>query len=336
MNILILGGGVFLGPAVLDAALARGHAVSVFNRGRSRAAWPAPVELLHGDRQTDLSALAGRHWAAVVDTCGYTPADTRSAAQRLRGSGQYLFVSSISAYASFDAPGQDESAPLASFDGIAPEDRDMAHYGAQKAACEAVVREAWGEQALVVRPGLIVGPGDPTGRFSHWPWRATAAGPMLVPHAPARRLQFIDVRDLATWMVALLEASAVGVFNATGPLGSDCTWRDLANGCVSAAARGGHTPAQPRFVDESVLLERGVKPWIELPLWLPDSDVAMRGFMRIDTQRAQRCGLHTRPLADTLDAVLAGGIPGLDDPRRSGRLSLDREAQLLATSQTSS
>lgn len=246
MNILILAGGVFPGAAVLDAALARGHAVSVFNRGRSRAVWPAPVEVLRGDRQTDLAALAGRRWDAVVDTCGHTPADTRAVAQGLRGSDQYLFVSSISAYASFDTPGLDESAPLASFDGVAPDDRDMAHYGAQKAACEAAVREAWGEQALIVRPGLIVGPGDPTGRFNHWPWRAAAPRPMLVPHAPAQRLQFIDVRAMAAWMVALLEARAVGAFNATGPVGGDCTWRDLANGCVAAAARCGYTPASQR------------------------------------------------------------------------------------------
>ena len=335
MNILILGGGVFLGAAVLDAALAHGHAISVFNRGRSRSMWPASVEVLHGDRVTDLSAFADRRWDAVVDTCGYTPADTRALARCLRGSGQYLFVSSISAYASFDAPGLNESAPLASFDGVAPDDRDLTHYGAQKAACEAAVREAWGEQALLVRPGLIVGPGDPTGRFSHWPWRAAAPGPMLVPHAPGQRLQFIDVRDLAAWMVTLMEARAVGAFNATGPVGSDCTWRDLASGCVSAAARGGHTPAQPRFVDDALLLEQGVKPWVELPMWLPDSDMAMRGFMRIDTQRAQRNGLRTRPLADTLDAILAGGIPAPGDPRRSGRLSLAREAQLLAAAQTS-
>ena len=330
MNILILGGGVFLGPAVLDAALARGHAVSVFNRGRSRAVWPAPVELLHGDRQTDLSALAGRRWDAVVDTCGYTPDDMRPAVQQLQACSQYLFVSSISAYASFEAVGQDEAAPLAPFDGIASGDPDMAHYGAQKAACEAVLREARGERALIVRPGLIVGRGDPTGRFSYWPWRATGSGAMLVPASMEGGLQFIDERDFAEWMLMLLEARAAGPFNATGPVGAGCSWADLASACVLAAARHGHAPAQPCFVDESALRAQGVLPWSELPLWIPASDTASRGFMRVSIRRAQQHGLRTRPLADTLDAILAEGVPAPDDARRKGKLTREREADVIA------
>jgi 2'-hydroxyisoflavone reductase len=330
MKLLILGGGVFLGAAVLDATLARGHAPSVFNRGRARTEWPPGVEVLRGERQSDLARLSPRRWDAVIDTCGYTPADMRPAAQHLRGCGQYLFVSSVSAYAAFEASGQDESAALARFDAIAPDERDMAHYGAQKAACEAVLREAWGEQALIVRPGLIVGPGDPSGRFSYWPWRAAVPGPMLVPDAAAQPLQFIDVRDLAAWMIELLEARAVGPFNATGPIGAGCSWPVLAQACVQAAARHGHAPAQACFVDESVLLAQGLTPWTELPLWIPASDAGNHGFMRISTQRAQQHGLRTRPLSQTLDAVLAGGIPALDDPRRQGKLTREREADVLA------
>ena len=330
MKMLMLGGGVFLGAAVLDAALARGHAVSVFNRGRARTEWPAGVEVLTGDRQIDLSALTARRWDAVIDTCGYTPADMRPALHHLQACAQYLFVSSIAAYASLESIGQDEAAPLAAFDGVAPNDRCMAHYGAQKAACEAVLREARGEHALIVRPGLIVGHGDPTGRFSYWPWRAAASGAMLVPGPRHQPLQFIDVRDLAAWMVGLLEGSARGPFNATGPVGAGCTWAALASACVQAAGRHGHTAAQACFVDESVLLAQGVAPWTELPLWIEASDTSNRGFMRINTDRAQRHGLRTRPLADTLDAILAGGVPAPDDPRCHGRLTRDREAAIIA------
>ena len=147
MRLLVLGGGVFLGAAVVDAACAAGHAVTVFNRGRARRAWPAGVECIVGDRQRDLGALQGRRFDAVVNTCGYLPGDVCLSAEALSDAGQYLFVSSVSAYASLVRPGEDERAPLASFDGVAPDDRSVAHYGAQKAACEAALRTAWGERA---------------------------------------------------------------------------------------------------------------------------------------------------------------------------------------------
>ena len=207
MHILILGGGVFLGAATLTAALARGHRVTVFNRGRERSHWPDGVEAITGDRSSALAQLEARHWDAVIDTCGYTPADLRLNCYTLRGCGRYLFVSSISAYATTHQVPVRETDPLASFDAIAPDDRDLLHYGPQKAACEAEVRRVFGERALLVRPGLIVGPGDRSGRFSYWPWRVIGdgemtGGEMLVPDVPAGEpLQFIDVRDLAAWMV---------------------------------------------------------------------------------------------------------------------------------------
>ncbi|MEO8805142.1 MAG: NAD-dependent epimerase/dehydratase family protein, partial [Burkholderiaceae bacterium] len=157
MNILILGGGVFLGAATLQAALARGHAVTVFNRGRSRSAWPDGVQVLSGDRSCDLGALQGRQWDAVVDTCGYVPADVQLSAEALRDCGRYLFVSSISVYATTTQVPVRETDPLARFDHIARGDRNLEHYGPQKAACEAEVQRVFGERALIVRPGLIVG-----------------------------------------------------------------------------------------------------------------------------------------------------------------------------------
>jgi len=329
MRLLVLGGGVFLGAAVVDAARAAGHAVTVFNRGRSRSAWPAEVEHITGDRQHDLGRLKGRRFDAVVDTSGYLPGDVRLSAEAFSDAGQYLFVSSVSAYASLARPGEDERAPLASFDGIAPDDRGTAHYGAQKAACEAALRAVWGDRALVVRPGLIVGPGDPTGRFSHWPWRAAAGGTMLVPDAPSP-LQMIDVRDLAAWMLHLLADGVRGDFNATGPVDGPTTWPRMIDACIAAAAQTGHAPSTPHPVGEAFLRAEGVRAWSDLPLWIPASDADAQGFLAVSVARARAAGLRTRPLRDTAADILADPVPVCDDPRRHGKLTPQREQELLA------
>jgi 2'-hydroxyisoflavone reductase len=332
MNILILGGGVFLGAAALDAALGAGHRLSVFNRGRARAAWPDAVELLHGDRSGDLAVLRGRRWDAVLDTSGYVPADVAASAAALSDSAAYLFVSSISAYAAFEQAPVREDAALADAAGVDPVDRDLQHYGAQKAACEGEVQRVFGARATIVRPGLIVGPGDRSGRFGYWPWRAAAGGAMLVPAAPADEpLQFIDVRDLGGWLIRLLESGTRGVFNATGPIGPRrCSWPALLDACSAAVSRRGGVPAVPVAVDEGFLLANGVQPWTELPLWLPSGDAAHRGHSRIDVERARAAGLTTRPLEQTIDAVLDEAAPGADDPRRRGKLTAEREAELIA------
>ena len=332
MNLLIIGGGAFLGAATLDAALAGGHRVTVFNRGRARSDWPASAEVLTGDRAHELAAFEGRHWDAVIDTCGYVPADVRASAQALRGSGRYLFVSSVSAYATTSQVPVRETDALASADGIAPDDRDLKHYGAQKAACEAEVSTVFGARALNVRPGLIVGPGDRSGRFSHWPWRMAAGGEMLVPDVPSREpLQFIDVRDLGAWMVQLLEQGASGVFNATGPAGgAPIGWGALIATCRTEAAARGLPCARDVRVSEAFLSKQEVQPWSELPLWLPSTDPEYAGFNRVDLTRAEGAGLRTRPLRETVAAVLDEGIPANDDKRRAGKLTREREALLLA------
>ena len=352
MELLILGGGVFLGAAALESALAGGHRVTVFNRGRSRRTWPAGVEVLTGDRSVDLSELDGRVWDAVIDTCGYVPADVRASAQALRACGAYLFVSSVSVYAtSSQLPLKlpvSETDPLAPVDGIVTDDRDLKHYGPQKAACEAEVRAVFCDRALIVRPGLIVGPGDRSGRFSHWPWRVAAGGEMLVPDmadnaTDSEPLQFIDVRDLGAWMVSLIEPGARvthgthgtrgthDTFNATGPAGGTAIgWNTLLAACRAEAAARGLAPATPVRVSEAFLLQHAVQPWSELPLWLPSTEPKYAGFNRIDLTRAMACGLHTRPLRETVGAVLDEGLPEPDDKRRAGKLTPHREAQLLA------
>jgi 2'-hydroxyisoflavone reductase len=332
MKILIIGGGVFLGAAVLRSALDRGHELTVFNRGRARSAWPEGVEVLVGDRTADLGALAGKRFDAVVDTCGYVPADVKKSAEALRGTPSYCFISSISAYASFAHAPIRESDPLADFAKLDPADRDLAHYGPQKAACEAQVRAVFGEHALIVRPGLIVGPGDPTGRFSHWAWRAMAGGEILVPDlGDDEPLQFIDVRDLGAWIVRLVERQERGAFNGTGPArAAPCCWADLVAACQDEAARRGAPELQPTPVAESFLLEHKVEPWTELPLWLPSEDPAHRGHSRVEIHRAETTRLVTRPLEQTVVAVLDEGVPGEGDPRRRGKLTRAREAELLA------
>ena len=359
MHILILGGGVFLGVATLTAALARGHRVTVFNRGRARSAWPQGVEAITGDRGTDLHQLEARQWDAVIDTCGYTPAEVRSSCDALRGCGRYLFVSSISVYATTHQVPVRETDPLARFEAIAADDRDMQHYGPQKAACEAEVSRVFGERALLVRPGLIVGPGDRSGRFSYWPWRVmgsgvmgsgeigsgeigngetgsdgTAGSEMLVPDVPAHEpLQFIDVRDLGEWLVLLLERGASGAINATGPVGDGstgaCNWPTLLATCAQQAHARGIAPASAVPVSEAFLIDQKVAPWSELPLWLPSTDPEYRGFNRVDLTRAAAAGLRTRALRETVAAVMDEGVPEAADARHKGKLTRERERSLI-------
>ncbi len=333
MDILVIGGGVFVGAAFVDAALARGHALTVFNRGRARADWPDGVEVVHGDRQRDLGLVSGRRFDAVVDACGYVPADVRASAAALAACDRYLYVSSISVYASFAVAPVRENDARATSDGIADDNRDLAHYGPQKAACEHEVEAAFGERALIVRPGLIVGPRDRSGRFSHWPWRALAGGAMLVPDVAAGDpIQVIDVRDLAAFMLRLIEDRANGVYNATGPVsGKTLDWAALIDACLGAAGRRGAPPAQVVRVGEDFLLAEGVAPWMELPLWIPTSDASERAHSHVDCSRAAAAGMTTRPIVETIEAVL-DEAPGLveADPRRKGKLTPAREAELIA------
>jgi 2'-hydroxyisoflavone reductase len=207
VRLLVLGGTKFLGRAIVEAALARGHEVTLFNRGETNPELFPETEKLRGDRTSDLSALDGREWDAAVDVAGYIPGVVRRSAEALRDSvGRYLFVSTVSVYAGF-AEGPNEESPRAEL-GDQPVDEllpEYENYGALKALCEDVVSEIYGDRATVVRPGLIVGPHDPTGRFTYWPHRIARGGRFVVPAPADRRVQFVDVRDLAEWIVRLLE-----------------------------------------------------------------------------------------------------------------------------------
>jgi len=306
MKLLVLGGTRFLGRHVVEAAMARGHAVTIFTRGRSAVPWGSRVEAIAGDRDPaiapGLQALGEGQWDAVIDTSGYVPRVVGASAALLAPRvGRYLFVSSVSVYAHSDRPGLTETAEVATLDDPANEDIPK-NYGALKAACEAAVSEAFGARASHVRPGLIVGPFDATDRFGYWVARFVhphllGARPdrAVVPAPRERPVQFIDARDLAQWMVDLVERDTSGTFNACSPAGQ-WTMGDLVDALVDGASA---SPA-PAWIPDARLAAHGVQPWIGLPLWLPASEPDSAGFLAIDASRAHDAGLATRPLDRTI------------------------------------
>ena len=309
MRILFLGGTKFLGRHAVDAALARGHTVTVFTRGRGPNHWGDAVTALIGDRDPakapGLDALREGTWDAVIDTSGYVPRVVRVSATLLAGrAAQYLFVSSISVYADGGGADRDESAAVAPLDDPATEEV-MKFYGPLKTACEDEVRAAFGESAIIVRPGLIVGPHDGSDRFGYWVARFRHPALLgdrppaaVVPAPPEAPMQIIDARDLGAWMVDLVEAGAGGSYNACSPA------RQWTMGSIVDALRDASAAPQPVWVDEALLLEHKVEPWTGLPLWIP-STAGEAGFMEFDCRRALAAGLRIRPLAETIDATAA-------------------------------
>ena len=283
--------------------------MTLFNRGQTNPELFPETERLRGDRDGDLAALEEGAWDAAVDTCGYVPRVVRASAELLAAAVQhYTFVSTISVYADVRGP-VDEESPAATLEDETVEDfgEEYRNYGPLKALCEQAVREALPGRALVVRPGLIVGPHDPTGRFTYWAHRVRRDGEILAPRPPERKVQFVDVRDLAPWMLDMVERRATGVFNATG---EGVAWGELIDG------------VRVTWVSDEFLLEHGVGEWMELPLWL--ANPAYAGVHQVDVSRAIAAGLRFRLVAETLrDAAEAPLVEGVG-------LSPEREAELLA------
>ena len=329
MRILVLGGTVFVGRHIVDAALARGHEVTLFHRGRHPSHRPGDVAEVLGDRTRDLDALDGS-WDAVVDTSGSLPADVAAAAAALGPrSERYVFISSASVYADLSTTPVTEDAPT--HPPLAEGDPSTQDYGPLKVGCEQEVERALPGRALILRAGLLVGPHDPTGRFTYWVQRIAKGGEVLAPRVPDAPVQVLDARDLGEWVVALVESGAVGVSNAPGPLGEH-TWADLLATCAEVAG----SDAEITWVDERWLLDRGVKPWLELPLWLPD-ELQLGGMMALDDRRARSLGLRWRSLRDTVADTLAwvadaGDPAAVDYGTRISGAGLDpaRERELLA------
>ena len=306
MKLLILGGTRFLGRHLVDAALSRGDDVTIFTRGRQPVPWGNAVTALVGDRDPriapGLAALEHGTWDAVIDCSGYVPrvveASARLLAARVR---RYIFVSSMSVYAKTERPLMDERTPVAELADPSTE-QVMEHYGALKAACEAVVQRIYGTRATNVRPGLIVGPFDGTDRFGYWVARfvdpallGSRPARAVVPSPRERPVQFIDGRDLAAWLLDLAARDVAGTFNGCSPA-LHWTMGDLVDALVDASA----APPVPVWIDDDTLVAQGVTPWTGLPLWLPPSEPDSAGFMAMDCSRAQAAGLAIRPLADTI------------------------------------
>jgi len=316
LRILLLGGPKFLGRAVIDAALARGHEPTLFNRGTTGTELYPELERITGDRDGGLDALRGREWDAVVDTSGYLPRLVRASAELLAGAApHYVFVSSISVYASF-AEVVDERSPVAELSEPGSEsiERD---YGALKALCEEAVEAAFPGRSTAVRAGLIVGPHDPTGRFTYWPHRIARGGDLLVPGPAWRPLQLVDVRDLAAWIVVAAEQRLAGVFNATGPTTTIGALVDAARGVTGAGVRAVE-------VDDAFLGTQEVGEWMELPLWVDTRQEDWRHFLEVDVSKAVTAGLVFRPLEETVAAALAEA-----EPVEGVGLTAERERELL-------
>lgn len=334
LNILILGGTGFTGPFQVNYALARGHKVTLFNRGkRPSPEWPGEVEQLHGDRNTgDLKSLAGRKWDVCIDNPTSLPFWVRDAAKVLKGNvGHYMFISTISVYADGSKPGMTEDAPLAVYKGKDAMAETQANlmadvenlYGPLKALSEAEVRKHYGERSTIVRPGYIVGPRDETDRFTYWPLRVAQGGEMLVPGDGQDPIQVIDGRDLGEWMIRLAEARTYGIFNAVGPdypLGTDA----MLYGCQAVTANGIQlTHVSPQFIDEQK---------VELPIWVPRADNPYAGYGSVSNARALAAGLTLRPLATTVADLLDWfhALPAERQAKPRAGISREKEAELLA------
>jgi 2'-hydroxyisoflavone reductase len=296
VRILILGGTKFLGRAIAEVAVARGHALTLFNRGQTNPELFPEVEKLRGDREGDLAQLRGHVWDVVIDTSGNVPGVVSSSAALLsQAAGYYLFVSTRSVYAPPYRPGFDESALTVDPDNGSSKDPGQ-RYGALKLMCERIVADIFPDAHAVIRPGLIVGPHDPSGRFTYWPLRIASGGAVLAPAPPERQVQFIDVRDLGDWIMRLAEERTNGTYNAAGP-NPATNFGQLLDACRGVA----RSDAEIVWVDEPFLLERGVVPWMELPLWLPGQNAA---YQQGDVSKALAAGLRLRPVVETLRDTL--------------------------------
>jgi len=330
LRLLILGGTAFLGPALVEFARSRGHTVTLFNRGRTNPGLFPDVEKLAGDRDPNkgegLKALQGRTWDAVVDTSGYVPRVVQASAELLAPHVRhYAFVSSISVYKELDRHGLDETSAVATVDDPTTEDVGK-HYGALKALCEQAAEAAMPGRVLNVRPGLIVGPDDPSDRFTYWPVRVARGGEVLAPGDGEDPLQFIDARDLAAWIILAVERGTTGIFNATGP-SKDLLMRDFL--AATRTAVGGD--ARFTWVDTGFLAKHKVEPWSDMPSWVPRTGEE-RGIGGVSIAKALAAGLTFRPAADTLRDTLAWfqSLPAERQAKMRSGLPAEREKEVLA------
>lgn len=324
MNLLMIGGTRFLGRAIVNAALTAGHTVTLFNRGQSNPDLYPTLEKLVGDRDGGLDVLKGRTWDAVIDTCGYVPRLVRDSATLLADAvDHYTFISSISVYPRFDEVGIDEQFELGTMEDETVEEITGETYGPLKVLCERAADEAMNGRSLHVRAGLIVGPHDPTDRFTYWPVRVADGGEVLAPGKSTNRTQFIDVRDLAAWVVSATEKRLTGPYNCTGP-DYPLTLAQL----LETSRQVSGSDARFTWVADDFLVAHEVTPFVELPLWIPGDEDA--GFAAINCQKAISAGLTFRPLTQTVRDTIAWHETRPADHEWRAAMKREREAALLA------
>lgn len=322
MRILIIGGTIFLGRALVDAARARGHRVTLFNRGLSDPEAYSDIETIHGDRETNLERLGDRRWDAVIDTCGYKPRQLLLSTAALRQAvDHYTFISTLSVYPLDGESNRDETAPVLTLEAEASDDVTAETYGPLKVGCERAVLAAFPGSALIIRAGLIVGPFDPTNRFTYWVTRAARGGDAIAP-PDQQPLQFIDARDLAAFVLDATESQLSGVYNVTGPA-ERTTFRELLRSAKAALA----SDVRFHHASDAFLHGRGVEEFMGLPLWL--NQEAAESFMTFSVKRALAAGLRFRPLRQTIRDTndWVGAAPA--DAPKSADLSPALEKTLL-------
>jgi 2'-hydroxyisoflavone reductase len=298
LKLLILGGTGFLGPHIVEAAQKRGHTMTLFNRGKTHPGLFPDLEKLHGDRDGNLKALEGRQWDAVIDTSGYVPRIVKLSADLLKDAvKQYVFISTISVYPEDVKAGSDETAPVGKIPDETTEQVSGTSYGPLKALCEQAAEKSMPGRATTIRPGLIVGPGDETDRFTYWPVRIAKGGEVLAPGSGEDPVQFIDVRDLAAFTITAIEKKRMGVYNATGPA-ETLTMMDFLEDCKSSI--GGDV--ELTWVPTEFLQTQRVQPWSDMPVWVP---VSAGHMSEISVKKAVGAGLTYRPIAETVKDTLA-------------------------------
>jgi len=328
MNILIIGGTKFLGRHLVDSALARGHQVTLFNRGKTDPNLFPHLETILGDREHDIAKLSGRTWDAVIDVAGYLPRIVSVSAVGFREAeavNRYVFISSISVYPDSDLHkiGIDESDPVGKLKDESTEEITGETYGPLKALCEKTILDLYGDRGLVIRPGLIVGPNDPTDRFTYWPVRVARGGEVLAPEKPEVPVQIIDVRDLSDFIIKLIEENASGIYNATGP-DYELTFGAMLETCKRVSG----SDAKVRWASVEFLNQNKVEAWSDMPVWVPDNE-ENAGFSRVDISKGIKAGMKFRPLEDTVRDTLAWANTRPADHEWRAGLKSEREQELL-------
>jgi 2'-hydroxyisoflavone reductase len=335
MKILIIGGTVFLGRHIVESALSHGHTLTLFNRGKHGHDLFPEVEKLHGDRASDLHLLKGRRWDAVIDTCGYVPTTVAASTRALAYSvDHYTFISTMSVYKEV-LEDMDETAPLSTIgeeqlreaETIEPRERVVAvsygkSYGPLKALCERAAEDAMPGRVLTVRSAIIVGPHDYSDRFTYWVHRVARGGEVLAPGHPERHIEFTDVRDLSEWIVRMVERGQTGIYNTKGP-DYPLTMGRFLDECKTVTG----SDARFTWVSEEFLLQAGVVPWSEMPLWIPEE---YRNFDTVNCEKALAAGLTYRPLSETIRDTLAWDRTRRADVEWIAGLDAEREKQLLS------